>query len=88
MQTNTTGRLLLNKKTIAYLQQSEMSAVQGGFTYSLSTGDVCQNSNEAYRNLINQGVEVADKPDNGYECRKLIEDNGTSTLPPGQVQTH
>lgn len=82
------NKLLLNKKTIAYLQQNEMSAIQGGFTYSLSTGDICQNSNQAYQNLINQTVQVADKPDNGYECRQLIENNSTSTLSPQQVTTN
>ena len=81
------NKLVLNKKTIAYLQQNEMSAIQGGFTYSLSTGQICQNSNEAYNNLINQTVQVEDRPDNGYECRMLIENNTTSTLSPEQIMT-
>ncbi|RZJ23681.1 MAG: rSAM-modified peptide [Acinetobacter sp.] len=38
-------KLSLNKKTIAVLDNKEMANLKGGFTYSLSTGNVCRLSN-------------------------------------------
>ena len=38
-------KLTLNKETIASLNDAQMGAVNGGFTYSLSTGARCKKSN-------------------------------------------
>jgi hypothetical protein len=38
-------KLSLNKTTLRMLSPAEASKIQGGFTYSLSTGDRCQKSN-------------------------------------------
>lgn len=37
-------KLVLNKHTVASLNNNEMSSVKGGFTYSLSLGYRCKNS--------------------------------------------
>ena len=38
------SKLLVNKSTISALNNEEMRAVKGGFTYSLSMGGTCQAS--------------------------------------------
>ena len=37
-----TTKLALNKRTVASLDNREMAAVKGGFTYSASLGSVCR----------------------------------------------
>jgi natural product precursor len=39
-----TNKLSLNKKTLVSLDDRKMASVKGGFTYSLSTGEVCRHS--------------------------------------------
>jgi len=41
-----TKKLSLNKQTMASLDKAEMSQVKGGLTYSLSTGNSCQMSQD------------------------------------------
>lgn len=41
-----TTKLSLNKQTLASLDNKQLSAVKGGFTYSLSMGGFCHNSRE------------------------------------------
>ncbi|WP_165370398.1 class I lanthipeptide [Hymenobacter persicinus] len=36
-----TTKLALNKQTLASLDQKQMAAAKGGFTYSLSLGERC-----------------------------------------------
>ncbi len=84
MKASISEKLRLNKNTISYLTDGEMSHVKGGFTYSLSGGHICQNSNAAYKNLQAETYGGA-APANGFECRNLIENNGTSTLSPEQI---
>ena len=83
----TSGRkLVLNKITLQRLTDNEMSHIQGGFTYSLSTGDICQDSNARWQNILMQYGTVApvvtgtgantepsqmEQPSNGYECTAL-----------------
>lgn len=49
-------KLSLNKTTISRLSNTELSAVKGGFTYSLSTGAVCQESNAKWDALVEQNT--------------------------------
>lgn len=51
-------KIQLNKTTIARLTDAEMSKVEGGFTYSLSLGTVCQAS-RAYG--ADQGIPSGDE---------------------------
>ena len=41
------AKLSLNKQTLASLDDKQLSAVKGGFTYSLSMGGACQGSRAA-----------------------------------------
>jgi hypothetical protein len=43
---NKLAKLSLNKETIETLDVAEMAQTNGGFTYSLSWGDVCKRSKE------------------------------------------
>lgn len=52
-------KLGLNKTTLQRLSAHEMSNVQGGFTYSLSTGEVCQDSNARWHNVLAENGTVA-----------------------------
>ncbi|GAF05886.1 class I lanthipeptide [Saccharicrinis fermentans] len=52
-------KLNLNKETIAVLDNSAMSEVKGGFTYSLSTGLRCK-------------VSKAHGGGNPYECGEML----------------
>ena len=40
------NKLKLNKKTVSELSTAELDSVKGGFTYSLSLGEVCRKSKE------------------------------------------
>lgn len=52
-------KLSLNKETISALSGEEMSSVKGGFTYSLSLGNRCQNSKElGQSSQFDCGVEI------------------------------
>lgn len=41
---NRNSKLTLNKETVSALTNNEMSNVKGGFTYGLSLGHRCKNS--------------------------------------------
>jgi len=79
-------KLGLNKVTLQHLNAHEMSHIQGGFTYSLSTGDVCQDSNARWHNVLAENGTVAPvvtgtgantepsamhKPHNADQCQAL-----------------
>lgn len=49
-------KLSLNKKTISRLSDNELSAIKGGFTYSLSTGQICQESNAKWDAVLSQNT--------------------------------
>jgi natural product precursor len=55
------NKLKLNMETLAALDDKEMAALKGGFTYSLSTGSNCQGSRQmsAYTNGYECGYNVA-----------------------------
>ncbi len=74
------SNLTLNKTTVSRLSSGEMSAIQGGFTYALSTGEICQESNAKWDKVLEMGTTQAPvdvntnsihKPRNGYECSAL-----------------
>ncbi|MGD1838165.1 MAG: class I lanthipeptide [Nitrososphaeraceae archaeon] len=44
IKNNIMNKLSLNKETIAVLNNSAMSEIKGGFTYSLSAGELCTKS--------------------------------------------
>jgi hypothetical protein len=46
------SKLKLNIQSITQLTDEKMKQVEGGFTYSLSMGSTCQNSNAAYDALL------------------------------------
>lgn len=79
-------KLELNKVTLQRLSSNEMSHVKGGFTYALSTGQVCQDSNDRWHNVLAENGTVApvvtgtgpttepsqmEKPHNAAECTAL-----------------
>ena len=45
-------KLSLNKTTISRLSDTELSEVKGGFTYSLSTGQICQESRAKWQAVL------------------------------------
>ncbi len=78
--------LSLNKATISRLTTHEMDALKGGFTYSLSTGAVCRDSNARWHNILAENGTVApvvigadttpsqmQSPGNADECHALPE---------------
>jgi hypothetical protein len=46
MKPNKTKKLALALETVRMLDHDHLRAIHGGVTYSLSTGDRCQKSNE------------------------------------------
>ncbi|WP_165370604.1 class I lanthipeptide [Hymenobacter persicinus] len=41
-----TVKLTLNKQTLASLDQKQLAAAKGGFTYSISWGSLCRHSRQ------------------------------------------
>ena len=61
LNSNQNKKLKLNLNSVTHLTNEKMKSIEGGFTYSLSMGSTCQQSNAAYN-----AVWASDAPNQNY----------------------